>query len=67
LLSAGGERHGADLGGDGKRGLQQALAGGLDVMTRSVIEAARRPILDYPSSHHERQRIRGRRPFAGRA
>ena len=64
----------ADLGEDGKRGLRQALAAGPDVRARSVIEAAlreaesptRQPILDYPLSQQERQRIRGCGPFAPR-
>ncbi len=64
----------ADLGADGKRGLLQALATASDTRTRSTIEDAlreaesptRRPILDYPLSPQERQRIRGCRPFAGR-
>jgi hypothetical protein len=63
----------ADLGEAGKRGLQQALAAAPDVRTRSVIEdalreaesATRRPILDYPLSQKERQRIRGCRPSGG--
>ena len=64
----------ADLGEDGKRGLQQALATAADTRTRSTIEDAlreaasptRRPILDYPLSPQERQRLRGCRPFSGR-
>ena len=64
----------ADLGEDGKRGLQQALATATDTRTRSTIEDAlreaesptRRPILDYPLSPQERQRLRGCRPFSGR-
>jgi len=64
----------ADLGENGKRGLQDALAGGPDTRTRIVIEDAlreaesptRRPILEYPLSPQERQRIRGCGPFAGR-
>ena len=64
----------ADLGEDGKRALQQALATAADTRTRSTIEDAlreaesptRRPILDYPLSPRERQRIRGCRPFSGR-
>ena len=63
----------ADLGEAGKRGLQQALAAAPDVRTRSVIEdalreagsATRRPILDYPLSQQERQRLRGSRPSGG--
>ena len=61
----------ADLGEDGRRGLQQALAKAPDARTRGVIEDAlretesptRRPILDYPLSPPERQRIRGCPPF----
>ena len=64
----------ADLGEDGTRALQQALAAARDVRTRDVIQDAlreaesptRRPILDYPLSSQERQRIRGCGPFAGR-
>ena len=62
----------SDLGEDGKRGLRQALAAAPDVRTRSVVEDAlreaesptRQPILDYPLSQQERQRIRGCGPFA---
>ena len=64
----------SDLGEDGKRGLRQALAVAPDVGTRSVVEDAlreaesptRQPILDYPLSQQERQRIRGCGPFAPR-
>ena len=64
----------SDLGEDGKRGLRQALAAAPDVRTRSVVEDAlreaesptRQPILDYPLSQPERQRIRGCGPFAPR-
>jgi hypothetical protein len=64
----------ADLGEDGKRALQQALATAADTRTRSTIGDAlreaesptRRPILDYPLSPQERQRLRGCRPFSGR-
>jgi len=63
----------ADLGEAGKRGLRQALAAAPDVRTRSVIEdalreaesATRRPILDYPLSQQERQRLRGCGPSGG--
>jgi hypothetical protein len=61
----------ADLGQDGTRGLRQALAAARDVRTRGVIEDAlreaesptRRPILDYPLTQPERQRIRACPPF----
>jgi len=64
----------ADLGDDGKRALQQALRTAPDTRTRSTIEDAlreaesptRTPILDYPLTPKERQRIRGCRPFAGK-
>ena len=64
----------ADLGEDGKRGLRQVLAAAPDVRTRSVIEDAlreadsptRQPILDYPLSQQERQRVRGCGAFAPR-